>query len=118
MEFLQGNWFSILAVLAYAIGRLITWGRRDAKQDQTAAAVEKFEEKFDLAVESMETKIDQAVTKFDEHVEAFNRHVGDPDIHVNRNLRDLFDSRFKLIEEIQRNTRIDVGRLQKTLDDM
>jgi hypothetical protein len=41
---------------------------------------------------------------FDDHVDTYNKHVADADLHVNRNLRELLDTRFtatKLSASIQ-----------------
>lgn len=115
MEWLSNNWPFVIGLIIALVGNLLMYAFFAGK------SVQKFnnlETKVDEGFEILTEKVDNTAEKFDEHVEAYNKHVGDPDIHVNRNLRDLFDSRFKLIEEIQRNTRTDVGRLQKTLDDM
>jgi hypothetical protein len=100
MEFLQNNWFSILTVLILIGGLVKTSAKKDEKMQQIIDSVGKFEGKLDAAIRA-----------FDEHVDTFNSHVADPDIHVNRNLRELFESRFKHIES-------GVDRLQKTLDKM
>jgi hypothetical protein len=100
MEFLQGNWFSILTVIVIAGGWLATRAKREEKMDQVIKSMEGLDEKMDKFVES-----------FDEHVETYNRHVADADLHVNRNLRELLDTRF-------RELHTSVGLIQRTLDKM
>jgi hypothetical protein len=77
MEFLQSYWFQILTLAIIAGGWLISKGKRDEQMKQIIDAVAKFDE-----------KLDETATDFDLHVEIFNKHVADPDLHVNRNLRE------------------------------
>jgi hypothetical protein len=100
MEFLQGNWFSILTVLVIVGGWFATRAKRDEKMDQVIKTVDGLDE-----------MLDKLVISFDEHVDTYNKHVADADLHVNRNLRELLDTRF-------RELHTSVGLIQKTLDKM
>jgi hypothetical protein len=100
MDFLQANWFQILTLAIFVGGWLISKGKRDEQMKQLIDAVKKIDEKQD------ETETDLAA-----HVQTFNTHVADPDLHVNRNLRELLDNRFRELHS-------SVGMIQKTLDKM
>jgi hypothetical protein len=100
MEFLQGNWFSILTVIVIAGGWLATRAKREEKMDQVIKTMD-----------SLDEKLDKFVVSFDDHVETYNKHVADADLHVNRNLRELLDTRF-------RELHTSVGLIQRTLDKM
>lgn len=100
MDFLQGNWFSILTVIVIVGGWLTTRAKREEKMDQVIKAVDGLDE-----------KLDKFVVSFDDHVDTYNKHVADADLHVNRNLRELLDTRF-------RELHTSVGLIQRTLDKM
>jgi hypothetical protein len=100
MEFLQGNWFSLLCVGVYVVTELIRRGRKDEKMDQVIEKLDSFDE-----------KLDDVVRNFNDHVETYNTHVANPDIHVNLNLRQMLDSKFELLHTAVRG-------VKETLDKM
>jgi hypothetical protein len=100
MEFLQGNWFSLLLVAAYIGERIITWAKRDAK--------------FDRVIEKMA----EADIKMERAIKTIDSHIADPNVHVNAILLKLFDERFDYMKKEQNDTRTDIQRIESLLQNM
>jgi hypothetical protein len=100
MDFLQANWFSLLAIAAYVVDRIITRAKRDEKIDQLIRKMAETEAKMERAITTMDA------------------HIANPDIHVNTLLLKLFDERFESMIKEQSETRIDVQRIESMLTNM
>lgn len=107
MEFLQGNWFSILTVAVIAAGWFITRGRREGKMDEVITKVDGLDKKFDKASEA-----------FDAHEKRFNDHIGDSNMHITPTLLDLFKERHEYAKKEFADTRNDIQRVESLLTDM
>src|SRR5689334_21578571 len=107
MEFLQGNWFSILLVAVYVAERLITWAKQGERMEQMIKKVTDVEE-----------KIDEAARTFGEHVDSFNQHVSDSSIHVTDMFQQLLHERNEYMKQQFAETRSDVQRIETLLNNM
>jgi hypothetical protein len=111
MEFLQGNWFSILAVAAYVVTELVKRGKKDQKMDGVS-------EKLDTFVKDVMTSVQSLATSFAAHERRFNEHVANSDIHVTEMLLELLKERHDYNKNEFSNTRTDIQRVESMLSSM
>jgi hypothetical protein len=108
MDFLQGNWFSLLCVAVYVVAELIKRGRKDQK----AAGVSK---KVDELAVSFVKSMDTLSASFAAHERKFNDHVANSDIHVTDMLLELLKERHDYNKNEFANTRTDIQRVETML---
>jgi hypothetical protein len=118
MEFLQGNWFSILVIGAYVIERVVTWAKKDAQAESLAKKVEDSDGKMTAAVKAIDVKMDEYLEAMSEHIKAFNLHVADTDMHITPMLIELLKERHDYSKNEFANTRTDIQRVETMLSSM
>lgn len=122
MDFLQGNWFSLLTVISVGVGYLWRRGKRDGKMDEVISKVDGFEKviesKIKQSADGVSNKIDQVTMALASHERKFNDHVANKDIHVTDMLLELLKERHDYNKNEFANTRTDIQRVESLINDM
>jgi hypothetical protein len=107
MEFIQGNWFSIVMLAIVVIERAISYGVAKAKVEEIINNVAEVKNTVAEVKSTAETGMSR-----------FYSHANDSSIHVTPTLVELLKERNDYVKNELANTRADVQRIENMLGSM